>query len=407
MAAKWKTIVITSPGEVQNEAWRIVRILTGGAADIVHIRKPDWDKRRVRDLLTEIPVELHPQLRLHDNFDLLDTFPAIGGVHLNSRNPHAPQGARCVSRSCHTLAELKEYRDCDYLFLSPVFDSISKIGYGSAFTLESMKGELPEGRVIALGGVTPQSFPALRKAGFIGAALLGYVWGRGEEAEYILARRSRMMKHFSLQFITDAPEAEGTVRQVFDALAGGCRWIQVRMKDAPVSEIRKVLLTVRQAVAATGAILLVDDHVELAKELHIDGVHLGKNDMPPAEAREILGEAPVIGCTANNMEDVCTIAAGNSADYIGMGPFRFTTTKKNLAPVLGLDGYRRLTGRMRQEKIDLPVVAIGGIMASDIPELLHSGPEGVAVSGAIARAANPEAATRHIINEINKSKGYE
>ena len=90
------------------------------------------------------------------------------------------------------------------------------------------------------------------------------------------------------------------------------------------------------------AILILDDHVELAQKLEVDGVHLGKTDMPVAEARQLLGEAFIIGGTANTFEDVeMHYRAG--ADYVGIGPFRFTTTKKNLSPVLGIEGYTSIT----------------------------------------------------------------
>ena len=118
----WLTVAVTAPDHVDGEAWRILRLLTSGAADIVHVRKPGWDRQRLRDLLLDIHEDLHPRLRLHDHFELLDTFPRIGGVHLNSRNPRAPSGARCVSKSCHSPEELDKDDGCDYLFLSPVFD---------------------------------------------------------------------------------------------------------------------------------------------------------------------------------------------------------------------------------------------------------------------------------------------
>ena len=142
---------------------------------------------------------------------------------------------------------------------------------------------------------------------------------------------------------------------------------------------------------------MLDDHVELTKKLEVDGVHLGKNDMPIAEARRVLGEGFIIGGTANTFDDVkAHYQAG--ADYIGCGPFRFTTTKKNLSPVLGLEGYRSIIARMEEEGIDLPVVAIGGITYDDIPQLLQTGINGIAMSGSILRADDPVEETRRLLN---------
>ena len=136
------------------------------------------------------------------------------------------------------------------------------------------------------------------------------------------------------------------------------------------------------------AVLILDDRVELVRECGADGVHLGLTDMPVAEARRILPQGQfIIGGTANTLEDIRLHASGG-ADYIGCGPFRFTTTKApaRLAPTLGLEGYRSLMDGMRREGIALPVVGIGGVTAEDIPALAEAGLSGIALSGSILRA---------------------
>ena len=110
----------------------------------------------------------------------------------------------------------------------------------------------------------------------------------------------------------------------------------------------------------------------------------------------MLGEEFIIGGTANTFEDIERLAS-QGADYIGCGPFRFTTTKKNLAPVLGLEGYRDIIAKMEDAGIDLPVVAIGGITADDIDEILATGVRGIALSGTILRAENPVEEMRFIL----------
>ena len=200
----------------------------------------------------------------------------------------------------------------------------------------------------------------------------------------------------AIQFITHETENIGYVEGARMALEGGCRWIQLRMKDASDDEVRKAAAEIQPLCKAHDAIFLLDDRVELAKELKADGVHLGKNDMPVDEARRVLGEEFIIGGTANTFEDIERLAS-QGADYIGCGPFRFTTTKKNLAPVLGLEGYRDIIAKMEDAGIDLPVVAIGGITADDIDEILATGVRGIALSGTILRAENPVEEMRFIL----------
>ncbi len=155
-----------------------------------------------------------------------------------------------------------------------------------------------------------------------------------------------------------------------------------------------------------GATFIIDDHVELVKQLKADGVHLGKNDMPIDEARRILGKDFIIGGTANTFEDV-RMHAEAGADYIGCGPFRFTTTKKNLSPVLGLEGYTDIVSKMKAEGINLPIVAIGGITKEDIPSLMKTGINDIALSGSILRAENPIEEMKTIITICHSERSEE
>lgn len=184
------------------------------------------------------------------------------------------------------------------------------------------------------------------------------------------------------------------------ALEGGCRWIQLRMKDAPAEEIIACAEEVLPLCRRHGAKFLLDDHVELVRQLGADGVHLGKNDMPVDEARKILGPDIIIGGTANTIEDIIRLHK-QGADYIGCGPFRFTTTKKNLSPILGLDGYKSIVLKMKELGINLPIVAIGGITVEDIPAVMGTGVSGIALSGAILGAPDPVEMTARIIETID------
>lgn len=171
-------IGITLPqADVAGDAERIVALLESGAVDRFHLRKPDADESVLRRLLTAIPQEYHARLSLHDAPWLLAEFPQVG-FHLNRRHP-AGISAGTLSRSCHSAGEvMKADSGLDYVTLSPVFDSISKEGYvGRSFTGEAQA--VATRRVIALGGVVPGRFAALRKRGFSGAAMLGWLWTEG------------------------------------------------------------------------------------------------------------------------------------------------------------------------------------------------------------------------------------
>ncbi len=204
-----------------------------------------------------------------------------------------------------------------------------------------------------------------------------------------------------LQFISHATPTISCLEGIRLALSGGCKWIQLRMKGVPDDEVRPIALQVKKMCAEAGATFIIDDRVALVKELEADGVHLGKNDMPIREARRWLGKGFVIGATANTFHDI-EQHYNDGADYIGCGPFRFTTTKERLSPILGLGGYREILTQMKQQSIDIPVVAIGGIIRSDIPSIMETGVKGIAVSGSILNAADPVEETRKIIETINK-----
>lgn len=204
----------------------------------------------------------------------------------------------------------------------------------------------------------------------------------------------------NLQFITHYTDTLSYLDSARLALQGGCRWIQLRMKGAGAGEIIPVARQIREWCDAHEAVFLLDDHVELVREVGADGVHLGKNDMPVDEARRVLGPDYIIGGTGNTFEDI-KMHYEKGADYIGCGPFRFTTTKEKLSPVLGLEGYRAIVQQMRAANIPLPIVAIGGITADDIPAVMETGVTGIALSGTVLRAADPAAEMARLLTLVN------
>ena len=208
--------------------------------------------------------------------------------------------------------------------------------------------------------------------------------------------------NFKLQFITNSNDANELTASVNAVLQGDCRWIQLRMKDASEEQIIEAAYAVKALCRRYNATFIIDDHVEIVKIVQADGVHLGLNDIPIMQARSQLGEGFIIGGTANSFENILQ-HYNDGADYIGCGPFKFTTTKKKLAPILGLDGYKEIIKRMGDSDIYIPVVAIGGITSEDVPSIISTGVDGVAISGAILNAPNPVEETKHIIKDIERN----
>ncbi|NBJ06690.1 thiamine phosphate synthase [Duncaniella freteri] len=206
-----------------------------------------------------------------------------------------------------------------------------------------------------------------------------------------------------LMFITHPSDRYSIAEEVQMVLEGGCKWIQLRIKDISDEEFRQTALEIIPLCKENEAFLVFDDRVELAMEMGVHGVHLGKNDMNPLQARETMGAEAIIGVTANTADDILRLK-GWDVDYVGLGPFRYTTTKKNLSPLLGPDGYREVVNKVREADIPLPIVAIGGITLEDIPEIMATGVNGVAVSGSIINAPEPVKYTRQLIETLNSTK---
>lgn len=181
------------------------------------------------------------------------------------------------------------------------------------------------------------------------------------------------------QYISQGATPADHLRHIQAALDAGCGWIQLRYKKPADAAFIEVAEEVKKACETYQATFIINDHVQLAKELEADGVHLGLTDMPVADARKIVGDK-IIGGTANTLQDVLQ-RVEEKCDYVGLGPFRFTTTKEKLSPILGLDGCQRIRAELAARKIDLPIYVIGGIGAEDLAAILQTGVHGIAASG--------------------------
>lgn len=207
-----------------------------------------------------------------------------------------------------------------------------------------------------------------------------------------------------LQYITQDIPGKTQVQLTEEACAAGVDWVQLRVKNKPCAVWKEIALETLAVCRKYNAKLIINDSMTLAKDIGADGVHLGKNDMSTAEARKILGDKFIIGGTANTFDDIkMHISAG--VDYIGLGPFRFTTTKDKLSPILGLEGYKEIIENCRKENLHVPIVAIGGIVTQDVAGILETGIYGVAVAGAITNAQDKLDTVKELMKALNaKSK---
>lgn len=193
-----------------------------------------------------------------------------------------------------------------------------------------------------------------------------------------------------LQHITQDIEGFSHLDQITQFCEVGGKWTQLRLKN---QSIESVLVQAKEARTITNKYacrLIINDNVAVAEEVKADGVHLGKNDMSTTEAREILGSKTIIGRTCNSFEDIVRECSFD-IDYIGLGPFRYTPTKKQLDPVLGLEGYKKIIRACNAARISLPIIAIGGITEEDVLPIIQAGIYGVAVSSSINKSIDMNA----------------
>lgn len=200
-----------------------------------------------------------------------------------------------------------------------------------------------------------------------------------------------------MQYISQGNTIEDQLYNIHQALDAGCDWIQLRFKNQTAKNTFALAEAVKFLCEEYLANFIVNDDLHLAELIAADGVHLGLTDMKIDEARAILGNTKIIGGTANTFEDIQNHAK-NGADYIGLGPFRFTNTKEKLSPILGLAGYFDILEKLKKNKIEIPVYAIGGITLRDVSPLMETGIYGIAVSGIITESEEKE----KLIQQLNE-----
>jgi thiamine-phosphate pyrophosphorylase len=205
-----------------------------------------------------------------------------------------------------------------------------------------------------------------------------------------------------LHYISQPIKDSSHLPAIEKALNAGCRWIQLRIKEQPRAFILEQALTAKSLCDAFQAKLIINDYPEVAAEVRSYGLHLGLQDLPIAQARSIVGQQMIIGGTANTFEQV-EQRVEEGADYIGLGPYRFTSTKKNLSPILGLSGYQKIIHKMKECNYHVPLIAIGGITRNDVASIIKSGMYGIAVSGEITFAKDELEMVKDLQQALNPS----
>jgi thiamine-phosphate pyrophosphorylase len=200
-----------------------------------------------------------------------------------------------------------------------------------------------------------------------------------------------------LQYISQGNTIESQLYNIHEALDAGCDWIQMRFKNQTSQNSFALAEAVKFLCEEYLATFIVNDNLHLAQQIAADGVHLGLSDMKIDEARAILGSLKIIGGTANTFGDIQNHVE-DGCDYIGLGPFRFTETKEKLSPILGLSGYFEILQQLKNNKIEIPVYAIGGITLKDVSPLMETGIHGVAISGMITESDSKQ----KLIQQLNE-----
>jgi thiamine-phosphate pyrophosphorylase len=199
-----------------------------------------------------------------------------------------------------------------------------------------------------------------------------------------------------LQYISQGETPQEHLENIKVLLDSGVKLVQIRLKKTDKQVYLDYAASAKELCKRHDANLIINDEPQIAKSIQADAVHLGLDDMKIAEARKIV-PGMLIGGTANTFEHVQQRCLEN-ADYIGLGPFRFTATKEKLSPLLGVKGYKTILTKMQEEKLTTPVYAIGGIEMDDIEGLMRTGVYGIAVSGLLTKSSNKE----KLVKEITK-----
>ncbi|MBB2150461.1 thiamine phosphate synthase [Pedobacter gandavensis] len=202
-----------------------------------------------------------------------------------------------------------------------------------------------------------------------------------------------------LHYISQSNAEIGHLEAIEQVLQAGGKWIQLRVKDQPENEVLSLAKAANDLCKKFASKLIINDFPRVTKAIEADGTHLGSNDINIVNARLIVGNNKIIGGTANTFADLQK-RVEEGANYVGLGPYRFTSTKKNLSPILGLEGYKKIMDQVRNANINIPVIAIGGLTPEDLPELLKTGVYGLALSGILTNKNGTNLLIKQLYQEL-------
>ena len=191
------------------------------------------------------------------------------------------------------------------------------------------------------------------------------------------------------QYISQGATINEHLKNIEKVCEAGGKWVQLRLKNVTLITYLNAAIKARKLCDQYGAVLIINDNIGIAGQSNADGVHLGLTDSNPKEARKQLGNEAIIGGTANTFEN-CLQHINDGVDYIGLGPYRFTSTKDKLSPILGVDGYTKIVEAITQKGYQLPIVGIGGITLEDLSEIANTGLSNIAVSGLLTGVNNAD-----------------
>ncbi len=210
-----------------------------------------------------------------------------------------------------------------------------------------------------------------------------------------------MKKYISkFHYLTQDLPHRSHIEQTEIACKAGANWIQYRCFTKNEDDLIQELHQVASICDDWGATLILTDHYQLLDKVDAQGVHLENMQADLTLVRNIISDEKTLGASANTIEDINRINASGVVDYIGCGPFAHTNTKPNDYPVLGIDGYKIIVEKMRNENLDIPVLAVGGVAIDDVSKLLATGVYGIAVSAAVNLAPDAGASLKEFYRLI-------
>lgn len=211
-----------------------------------------------------------------------------------------------------------------------------------------------------------------------------------------------MIQENRLQYISQGQDVQAQLCSIQRALDAGCTWVQLRYKERHDPQFMTLAEKVKRLSEHYNAIYIINDFPEIAKEVNAHGVHVGLQDQKVKEVRKIIGPHRIVGGTANTLSQVLQ-RVYEKCDYVGVGPFRFTTTKDKLSPILGIEGFGKLVHALEKTKVHISIYAIGGILEEDIGLLRRINIHGIAASGLITNAQEPELMVKQLYIKLNET----